>query len=342
MQIKVTDLEVYGFLRFEENSNTITLVPPGSLSNTYTFTLPTGLPGGTSLLQVDNTGQLSYATPGGTGTVTSVDLSLPLYNISGNPITTSGTLTGSLASQTANRFFMSPDGSPGAPSFRQPVYSDISNLVGTGVNTLAAGNDTRFHTQNTDTGTTSLTFAVASGNANELRLTPTTGNYLEIRDEASALANIRVNDIDIQGVVTGTIFQVNVEEITLDDNLIILNSNYTGSSPSENGGFQVERGTVTNAELIWNETTDSWEAGINGATFPIVRKREVTFTSANVTAGAVDITHNLGTSYPASVLIYDNTDAPVFTGWSPQSTNVTRIDVSSLTITGTWRAVITG
>ena len=65
----------------------------------------------------------------GSGTVTSVALSLPnIFSVSGSPVTTSGTLTGSLASQTANRVFAAPNGSNGAPSFRALVADDIPDL----------------------------------------------------------------------------------------------------------------------------------------------------------------------------------------------------------------------
>lgn len=62
----------------------------------------------------------------GTGTVTSVALSLPgIFTVSGSPVTTNGTLTGTLASQSQNLFFASPSGSSGAPSFRAVVSADL-------------------------------------------------------------------------------------------------------------------------------------------------------------------------------------------------------------------------
>ena len=65
----------------------------------------------------------------GAGTVSSVGLSLPsIFSVSGSPVTTSGTLTGSLASQTANRVFAAPNGSNGTPSFRALVSGDIPDL----------------------------------------------------------------------------------------------------------------------------------------------------------------------------------------------------------------------
>ena len=65
----------------------------------------------------------------GTGTVTSVGLSLPaIFTVSGSPVTTTGTLTAVLASQTANYFFAAPDGLAGAPTFRAIVAADVPTL----------------------------------------------------------------------------------------------------------------------------------------------------------------------------------------------------------------------
>jgi hypothetical protein len=41
-------------------------------------------------------------------------------------------------------------------------------------------------------------------------------------------------------------------------------------TPSQNAGIEVERGTSTNASLIWDETADVWEVGLVGAEIPIV------------------------------------------------------------------------
>ncbi|UOF77275.1 hypothetical protein [Caudoviricetes sp.] len=82
-------------------------------------------------------GQILYSTGAGApvwaappaGSVTSVALSAPTeISVSGSPITTSGTLTLSWASASANRFFAAPDGGPGTPSFRAIVAADIPTL----------------------------------------------------------------------------------------------------------------------------------------------------------------------------------------------------------------------
>jgi len=71
----------------------------------------------------------SSASDGGSGTVTSVGLLLPsMFTISNSPVTSSGTLTASLASQVAKTVLAAPNAGNGAPSFRQLQASDITGL----------------------------------------------------------------------------------------------------------------------------------------------------------------------------------------------------------------------
>jgi len=74
----------------------------------------------------------SFGGGGGGGSVTSVGLSLPsIFSVSGSPVTTSGTLTGSLANQTANTIFAGPtSGGAAAPTFRALVANDYVTMVG--------------------------------------------------------------------------------------------------------------------------------------------------------------------------------------------------------------------
>lgn len=128
------------------------------------------------------------ATSYGTGTVTSVGLSLPaIFNVSNSPVTTSGTLTGALADQNANVIFAGPStGAATAPTFRSLVAADIpgvlsvtklSNLTsngfvktGSGDGTLSVDTSTYLTANQTITlsgdvtgsGTTSITATIAS------------------------------------------------------------------------------------------------------------------------------------------------------------------------------------
>jgi hypothetical protein len=66
------------------------------------------------------------------GTVTSVGLSLPnIFTVSGSPVTSSGTLSASLAAQAAHKVFAGPtSGSDTAPTFRALVSGDLPDLSG--------------------------------------------------------------------------------------------------------------------------------------------------------------------------------------------------------------------
>lgn len=83
----------------------------------------------------------------GTGSVTSVALALPVsvFTVSGSPVTTSGTLTGSFTTQSANTIFAGPTtGAAAVPTFRSLVAADLNTLVvpiangGTNATTAAA------------------------------------------------------------------------------------------------------------------------------------------------------------------------------------------------------------
>lgn len=103
------------------------------------------------------------------------------------------------------------------------------------------------------------------GTANEVEVSQTGGKiYVGLPDNVTTTGNLTVGG---NLTVNGTVTTVNTETINLADNIITLNSNYTGSAPTENAGFEVERGTLTNTSLIWNELTDRWQFSNDGATF---------------------------------------------------------------------------
>ena len=73
--------------------------------------------------------------------------------------------------------------------------------------------------------------------------------------------------VTIQGdlTVSGNQTTKNSEVVLIEDNIITLNSNETGT-PSEDSGIEVERGTSTNAILYWDESTDRWSQRLAGGT----------------------------------------------------------------------------
>jgi hypothetical protein len=138
--------------------------PTAGFSANYNFRFPPASTGTGSILYTsDAVGQLgwlaagsngqvltlsggipSWVTPA-SGTVTSVGLSMPaMFTVTNSPVTASGTLTTTLATQSANLVFAGPStGAAIAPTFRSLVAADIPNLdaskITTGILPVAQG-----------------------------------------------------------------------------------------------------------------------------------------------------------------------------------------------------------
>lgn len=54
------------------------------------------------------------------------------------------------------------------------------------------------------------------------------------------------------------------ETVTIEDNIIELNSDFTSGAPVDDGGLCIRRGDEPDACLIWDESQDTWTAGIEG------------------------------------------------------------------------------
>ena len=186
------------------------------------------------------------------------------------------------------------------------------------------GNDTHNHTTSTltgiqefveDTASTMITAATHNGisvayadnttGAGTLAFTNTgvvslagTTNEVEVTNSGTAYtvglpSDVTIsNDLTVTGnlTVNGTTTTLNTDTLAVEDNIVLLNSNITGT-PSTNAGIEVERGTSTNASITWNETSDKWTAGIAGSEIAIARKYVTTTTGTTHT-----VVHNLATS----------------------------------------------
>lgn len=126
-------VEVY--LEFESVTHTITW--PGSIVWVDGATAPTQDTTGTTLIKLVRVqdagdgrgtrwfGYRLFAAPP-TGTVTSVGLTAPsIFSVTGSPVTSSGTLALTLATQGANTFFCAPVSSSGTPTFRAISSNDL-------------------------------------------------------------------------------------------------------------------------------------------------------------------------------------------------------------------------
>jgi len=107
--------------------------------------------------------------------VTSVGLSLPsIFMVTGSPVTSTGTLTATLNTQSTNTFFAGPvSGSAATPTFRTLSITDLP--VGTGtVTNFSSGNLSPLFTTSVSTSTTtpSLLFTAVSQSQNLFYASP--------------------------------------------------------------------------------------------------------------------------------------------------------------------------
>lgn len=116
-----------------------------------------------------------------------------------------------------------------------------------------------------------------------------TANQVEVSASAGAItvglpSNVTISqDLTVSGnlTVNGNTTTLNTETLSVEDNIIVLNSGVTGA-PSLNAGVKIERGTSADAELRWNEATDTWQISSDSSTYANVASGNYV---ANVTAG---------------------------------------------------------
>ena len=103
------------------------------------------------------------------------------------------------------------------------------------------------------------------------------------------------NDAIFNGnlTVNGTQTILNTETLTVDDNLIVLNNNESGT-PSADAGIEIERGTSTNVKLQWDESADVWQFTRDGSAWhTIYTESEIEgFFSANDAGGLGSFSYN--------------------------------------------------
>ena len=130
------------------------------------------------------------------------------------------------------------------------------------------------------------------------------GSSVEVIGGAGAFLRSDTNDtfggnLTITGnlTVSGTTTTVDSNTVSIGDNILVLNSDATGS-PSQDAGIEVERGSSDNAIFQFNESDDRFEFKIGSAIAPIKAS------NANLT-GNIDVVGNLSVDGVSNL---DNTD----------------------------------
>ena len=282
-----------------------------------------------SSLVIANTGVVSVA-----GTVDEVNVSASAGNVTISlPSTINANTTGNAATatalETARTISLGGDLS-GSASFNGTSDITISatvqpNSVALGTDTTgdyvasaSAGNGINISGSGESAALTITNTGVLSvaGTNNEITVSASVGNVtIGLPDNVTVSGDLVV---DGNLTVSGSTTYLNTATLTVEDNIVVLNSNATGS-PVADAGIEVERGDSTNASFFWDESEDKWTAN-NGTTSTAVSLEGHTHSASAITdfteavqdavgtfvadSGTIDFTYSdAGNSLSASVIL---------------------------------------
>ena len=194
---------------------------------------------------------------------------------------------------------------------------------------------------NLDSQTTGDYVATIIGTANEVTVSPNSGHNAAVTiglpDNVEIAGNLQVGG---NLNVIGTVNSVNTTQINIEDNKVKLNSNFTGA-PTTDAGITVERGSETDVEILWNETSDKWTLTNNGTDYHVIARKYAETLGASATS--YTITHNLGTT-DVTVQIFEAAVpfAQVEADVQRSAANSVTINFASAPAAGEYRVVVVG
>lgn len=163
-----------------------------------------------------------------------------------------------------------------AKGVEEDLQQQITDLSGSTDDRLDAL-EALSHEQNTDTGTTSKTFVIDSGNTGAMLKAE--GGGLSTRTKGDAgYANFTVQNLVIKGDVTqeGDTFITQAERVEVRDNMILINEGETGAGVTAGfAGIEVDRGTEQNFMFGFNESDGMFKIGKEGNMFDVALRQPV-------------------------------------------------------------------
>ena len=192
-----------------------------------------------------------------------------------------------------------------------------------------------------DTQTTGDYVATIIGTANEVTVSPNSGHNAAVT--VGLPDNVTItNNLTVGGNlnVTGTINSVNTTQVNIVDNKINLNTDFTGA-PAADAGIRVERGTETDVEILWNETSDKWTLTNNGVNYHAIARKYAEILSATSTTHPV--LHRLGTT-EVTVQIFEAASpfAQIEADVKITDENSVTIDFATAPTAGQYKVVVIG
>ena len=277
---------------------------------------------------------------GGTGTVTSVAQTVPVeFIVSGSPITTSGTLAITKATETANTVWAGPTtGSAAVPTFRALVTADMPSGTGTVTSVGLSSSTTDLTVTGSTPITTSGSWSLTVNSAPKL----TTARSIAMSGDVTWTVSF-----DGSGNVTaaGTIANNAVTTAKINNAAVTLakianaaaSSMLLGSGATGSGSAYVEITLGTNLSMSGTTLNASSGGGGTGTvtTVSVVSANGVSGTVANATTTPA-ITIALGAITPTSV------NTVVISGSSTPTLAVTGTTTVSGSNTGDQTITLTG
>jgi hypothetical protein len=177
--------------------------------------------------------------------------------------------------------------------------------------------------------------SIASNTLNtDLSLSGNGTGKVYLNDNAEVNGNLVVGG---NLTVSGTTTTVNSETISLADNIIDLNSNFTTGTPTENSGLRIMRGDSAAVQIRWNESSDAWDFTNDGTNYaPIAPLSSPTFTGtvSGITKSMVGL-GNVDNTTDAGKPISSATQTALDAKLASATAATTYAPIASPTFTGT-------
>jgi hypothetical protein len=285
---------------------------------------------------------LFIGTPAGTGSIAIggkffLDQQANIFNLVNSAFTAANTAGASGAAYAFNHANAAFDSANSAATLQSGINAtqntNITNAQNTGDAAFIAANSAATLSAATDvTQNNSIEAAFLAGNTaatlqaaiNTTQNTNIT-NAQNTGDAAFTTANNALpkvggtitGDLVVTGNLTtsGTRTYANTTNVQLGDNIITLNAEIpSGLAPTENAGFEVNRGSAANVSLVWNEANDNWTATNDGSYFYVLADAAVdatqnaSITSVTNTATAAFLAANSAATLSAATDATQNTN----------------------------------
>ena len=232
---------------YDDAGNTLTIENTGVISVANTDDNVT-LSGSAGDVTIGLASTIDVDTSGNAGTATTLETS--------RTISLGGALSGSASFNGGSDITITADIVADSVALGTDTTGDYvagASASGAGISVSGSGGEGSTLTIE-NTGVTSV-----SGTSNEITVSASAGAVtIGLAHDVTVGGDLTV---DGNLTVSGSTTYLNTATLEVEDNLVILNSNVTGT-PTTDAGIEVERGDYTNTSLYWDESENKWTVDV--------------------------------------------------------------------------------